>query len=120
MLVQLIDYWKQRPADDETMVRLSQELQPVLWREVLARLDDTGQRLYAMQQLLFIYEKLVHGQLKPGPVIELADVREHMKKTLNQAVTECNRLGLMSVSSAQGGGGPGGARTHDPHNANGE
>jgi hypothetical protein len=109
--------WVDRPTDDGAMITAARELEQVLWKAVLARLSDEGQVLLAFYQLLFTYEKLVGGRLTPGPLMEMNEIRESMKKTLDQATFEAKRIGLSSVSTAEAVGGPGGIRTHDPHNA---
>lgn len=90
--------WADRPTDDGAMIEESRRLQSILWNEILACLDDHGTLMFGLWQMLFLYEKLIGGQLLPGPHMDLLEIRESMKKTLDQAVTECT----------------GGARTHDP------
>ena len=101
------------------MVLEAQELEMVLWRGLLNRLSAEDKTLFALYHLLFVYEKLMAGQLVPGPLMTADELRANMKKTLDQVRNEVSRLGLASVSSADAGGGPGGIRTHDPHNAAG-
>lgn len=108
-------------TQDSAMVREAQDLQVVLWQQTLKRLDGTGQRIFALYGLLFVYEKIVAGQLTPGPAMEIDEIRKSMKKTLDQARSELTALGLDTsvISPHVGDSGPGGIRTLDPHNAMG-
>ena len=99
------------------MVLEAQELETVLWRGLLSRLSNEDKTLLALYHLLFVYEKLMAGQMVVGPLMTADELNVAMKKTLDQARNEVRRLGLSSVSSVGNGGGPGGIRTHDPHNA---
>src|SRR5690606_35594663 len=71
-----------------------------------------------LYHLLFVYEKLMVGQMDVGPLMTGDELHAAMKKTLDQARLEVSRLKAQSsVSSGIAGSGPGGIRTHDPHNA---
>lgn len=102
------------------MVLEAQALETALWRGLLSRLSAQDKTIFALYHLLFVYEKLMAGQMALGPLMTEEELRVTMKKTLDQARFEVSRLGLeSSVSSGVAGSGPGGIRTHDPHNAAG-
>ena len=112
---------KREVAVDEQelqMVVKAQALEMALWRGLMIRLSAEDKALFALYHLLFVYEKLMAGQMVLGPLMTNAELRDAMKKTLDQARFEVCRLGLeSSVSPGVSGSGPGGIRTHDPHNA---
>ena len=92
-----------RQAQDREMVNEAQGLQLILWQQVLKRLDPIGQKLFALYGLLFVYEKIIAGQLVPGPSMVLDEIRQAMRKSLDRAHLELASLGLVSSDISPAG-----------------
>jgi hypothetical protein len=117
MLDEKIRKWQADPMNDKLMVDLAFALTAPLFEALLARLDGVSQWLMATFNLLLLYAQMVDGRMEVGPNYRRDEVREELKKTLDQALTLSKDLGLSNVSSAVSASGPGGIRTHDPRNA---
>jgi hypothetical protein len=83
------------------LVAEAQELETVLWRALVSRLSDEDKTLFALYQLLFLYEKLTSGRMVVGELLTADELRANMTKTLDQARMEVSRLRLESSVSSQ-------------------